>query len=146
MIKTEQRDIRGLSVTSVQLPAMRSYGVFTRLGVVLGPALAALTEGGADLSNLEADLTGLGPAIGALLGGLAEDVPLVLALLQSTYVVVDGSKIELTSEAKIDQAFSGNFLAMLMTLKFAIEVNFADFLDAGRTALSAQQKAAADQA
>lgn len=139
MIETKQRDIKGLQVTSAQLPAMRAYGVFTRLGVILGPALASL--GGLDIKSLDSDVGHLGPATGALLGGLSEDIPLVLALLQSTSVDVDGRRIELNGEDKINHVFSGKFLALLLTLKFAIEVNFADFLDAGRAAIEAREEA-----
>ena len=137
MIETKTRDIKGLQVTSAQLPAMRAYGVFTRLGVILGPALASLGE--LDVKSLDSEVEQLGPAVGALLGGLSQDVPLVLALLQSTSVVVEGKRIELNDEAKINHAFSGKFLALLLTLKFAVEVNFADFLDAGRAAIEARE-------
>lgn len=128
MIKSETREIEDLTVTTQQLPAMRAYSVFARLGKIIGPALAAVQ--GVSVSNLEElDVSEIAPAIGKALEGLAEDEPLVLKLLASTFVVLDGKKIELTGDAQINRAFSGRFKALLLTLKFALEVNFSDFLD-----------------
>ena len=139
MIETKQRDIQGLQVTTVQLPAMRAYGVFSRLGAILGPALAELDIANVQGMSMSDDIGSLGPAVGKLLAGLSTDTALVLSLLQSTTVVVDEAKIDLLSEAAINKVFTGNFLGLLATLKFAIEVNFADFLAAGLAALPAQK-------
>lgn len=148
MIKTEKRDINGLQVTTVQIPAMKAYAVFARLGAVLGPALAKL--GDVKIANLEDEVEKLGPAAGALLSGLAGDTDLVLALLQSTSVVKPGEdgKLENTDliggETAINKIYTGDFLALLLSMKFAIEVNFADFLAAGVAALPAKKAAAKD--
>lgn len=138
MIKTEKRDIRGLQVTVVQLPAMRAYSVFARLGAVLGPALSQL--GDVDIRNIENEVEKLGPAAGALLGGLAQDTELVLAVLQSTSVVAPGAngeleKTDLLSETAVNKIYTGDFLALLLSIKFAIQVNYSDFLAAGVAAL-----------
>lgn len=138
-LKTESRVIEGLSITCTQMPAMRSYSVFARLGKVLGPAIGALagvdTEGGVE--NMDAQE--LAPALSALLGGLVDDEPLALALLQGMSVNANGAEILITDAAKVDLAFSGNFKAMLLALKFSLEVNYADFFVGGLAALQNQK-------
>ena len=136
MVESKTEDIEGLSVTTTQLPAMRAYAVFARLGKVLGPALSQL--GNVDPKVLTdigaADIGQLAPAMATLLEGLCEDIPLVVKLLESTTVIVNGHRVELSDEAKINLAFSGKFKALLLTLKFAITTNFADFLSVGDAA------------
>lgn len=127
MLKTETRIIEGLSVTVTQLPVLTAYAVFARLGKVLGPAIGKLAGFSmTDVGSL--DVSELTPALSELLGGLCEEESLVPLLLSSSYVVVDGSKIELTDPMKINHAYAGKFKAMLLSLKFSIEVNFGDFL------------------
>lgn len=131
MIKNETREICGMTVSVIQLPAMRAYKVFTRLGRILGPSLAHL--GSLDLDPdgeiEDMDFEELAPAIGSLLTGLADDTDLVKALLESTTVTpAGGAPILLSDVAQIDAAFTGEFKAMLLTIKFTIGVNFSDFL------------------
>lgn len=134
-LKTEARDIDGLHVTCSQLPAMRSYSVFTRLGKVLGPAIGALANATIEENVKDTDVKELAPAMAALLQGLADDESLVYPLLATVSVKKDGMDILLTDEANINLAFEGKFKALLLTLKFALEVNYADFFGDGLAAL-----------
>lgn len=129
-VRTESREIDGLKVIVTQLPAMRAFAVFARMGKILGPALSELSGVGmGDLQNLGGkDIGVIGPFLSKLTAGLADDLDLALEVLKSVEVVMDGKKFALLDEAAVNRAFSGRFMAMLATLKFALEVNFADFL------------------
>jgi hypothetical protein len=126
-LKTEKREIDGVVLMTTQLPSTRAFRLFARLMRTLAPAAGALR-----FVTLEADITTLAPALGRIFEELNPDdaVALSLAALQSTAVIVDGKQIELTSEAMLDIAFAGKPLMILQAVKFAIEVNFADFFAA----------------
>jgi hypothetical protein len=117
-VKTETREIEGLTVMSTQLPAMRAYSVFAGLLKIAGPALSGISN----VQNI-GDLD-----ISALCTGVAENTGLALELLASTEVILDGRKVSLATEDGVNLVFSGRLMTMLQTLKFALEVNFRDFL------------------
>lgn len=134
-LKTERREIDGIALVSTQLPAMRSFRLLARLGRALAPAVGALRG-----VTLGMDATVLAPAIAAIFEHLGPDeaVTLALAALQSTVAIVDGKQVELTSETLLDIAFNGKPLALLGAVRFALEVNFADFFSAAAAASAAQ--------
>lgn len=125
-------------VITTQFQPMKAYGLIARLGKVAGPALAEL--GGVDLANgLQSDMASIGPAVSKLLAGVAEDIPLALELLKNSAVIVDGKDIALLDSAKVNKAFAGNLPAMFATLKFVLEVNFADFFAEGLNVLKNEE-------
>jgi hypothetical protein len=133
MQKQEVRTINGLEVTTVQLPPTRAYRLLAKLGRILTPSLGALN--GKKLDSLKSlDFADLGPALSAMFAQLddASADALMLETLASTSVVTRGDngqliKFDLTSKAWIDVAFAGDVMALLLTMKFALEVNFASF-------------------
>lgn len=128
--ETKEREIRGLRVFSTQLPARRAYKLLPKLGNILAPAFSKLE--GVDLTNLEQDISKMAPAFAELFAKLdeAESDDLMESLLYSTSVVVEGKRLDLCNPHEIDVAFSGNLLAMMETLWFAVELNFRDFFSA----------------
>lgn len=142
--KTETRLIEGLSVSVTQPSAMDAYAMFASLGTVIGPAVAEL--GNVKLaSNLEdTDVSSVTPALAMLLQGLSRDRNLVGMLMSCVKVDMQGAEVFMSDEAKINLAFSGKFKAMLLTLKFVLEVAFADFLGDGLAALQGLQAKASD--
>jgi hypothetical protein len=128
-LKTEEREINGLVVTTTELPAMRALKLLTRLGKVFGPMLAGLP----DLKSGQLGNLAVATALGTALGRLEEaDVSsLTRDILASTRVRVEHEKgprvVELTSESSINTVFEGRLNDLLLTLAFALEVNFAAF-------------------
>jgi hypothetical protein len=136
MQKQEVRQINGFEVTTVQLPPTRAYRLLAKVGRVLTPTLGAL--GGKKLDGLKSiDFADLGPALSAMFAQLDDAAAdaLMLETLASTSVVTRGDngqliKYDLTSKAWIDLAFAGDVMALLLTMKFALEVNFRSFFAA----------------
>lgn len=128
-LKTEQRDIQGLAVTTTELPAMRSLKLLTKLGKVFGPLLASLPELKANKLSNEAIATAIGVALGKL--DEADVSTLTRDILASTRVQVDHEKgprvLDLNSEDRVNTVFEGKLDALLLTMAFALEVNFAAF-------------------
>jgi hypothetical protein len=139
-LKDETREIDGFKVRTVQFPAMRSLRTLKRVGEVLGPALAK-----AQGVDLEADVSALGPAIGALFENIGDPEALAREILESTTVIQDNRQIPLNTTAMIDLVFSGATMSLLKVMAFALEVNFGDFFAAAaaqKEALAAKQAAA----
>ena len=124
-MEEQTRTIEGMDVTTSKLPAMRSFAIMPRVLKIIAPGVAAIQGGKDGLSDL--DLSELMPQLSESLNAIAGDTRLVYDLLASTYVVRDGKRIELNSEAKINAAFDGNLKGLLLTLKFSLEVTFNDF-------------------
>ncbi len=130
MLKREEKEIDGLTYTSVQFPAMYGFGLLARLAKSIGPAVAALGNVSPDT-----DLGDLGPSLSTALASLdpAEAQQLVVDVLKSTSVYLPditgtgGRKIEFADKVKIDEAFSGKLKTLFKVLGFALQVNFADF-------------------
>lgn len=144
-LKVITEEIDGLQVRTAQLPALQAYDLLTRLGEIITPALTVIAslEGEA---LLDQDLGALAPVLASVFAKIkgAEGKALIKDTLALTSVVEDGSLIELTSQARIDEAFTGRLLTMFKVMAFAIRVNYRDFIDAAKAkaALAAAQKAA----
>lgn len=154
-LESKTRVIEGLNVTCTQLPALKAYSVFARLSKAIGPAITELS--GVDFTKVEVvedadgvesveglNIADLAPALSKFLEGIAEDEALALALLATVTVRRGGMNIDLLDDVSINTAFAGKFKAMLLTLKFCLEVNFSDFLGDGLAAL-AKAKAKAEE-
>ncbi len=128
--KTDTRTIAGMEVTTTQLPALRAFALLNKLGRILAPALAKA----ADLKvSTDMDVSALAPALGELFANLhpEESGQLAKEILAYTSVIHNGAKIDLGSANMIDHVFTGEFKGFLMTMLFAIQVNFSDFFDGG---------------
>lgn len=103
-----------LQVKTTQLDAMKALRLATRL-------LKIIAAGGGDRSS-----EGIGRALMLLDGD--EVLAIAREVLARTIVVVPGSgAISLTDDMSINRAFEGRLMALLRTIKFAVEVNFAGF-------------------
>ena len=126
-LNVEIRTIDGLQVRTQQLPAMRSFALFVKLGKIIGPALTKA----ADLKNLSLDMDfkELAPIIGEFFSQIKPGEAEVLAqeILVGTVVVLDGSNEELINVGAIDKVFTGRFLTFMKVMAFALQVNFQDF-------------------
>ncbi len=124
MLKTENRTIDGLEFTTTQLPAMTAFGLIPRLGRVVAPTLTKLTTmNGAD---------DVGPALAELFSKLDPDEAQALTrdLLRATSVKINGKVVPLDRDETINIAFGGRLTLLLKAVWFAVQVNFADFLEA----------------
>jgi hypothetical protein len=129
MMKIESVDYDGVTFTTQQLPAMRSYRLLARLLKVAGPALTTLASLSPETSVMDA-----APMIGGALGGLDPDDAAGLALeilsgTTATWAGDDGKmkKRQLGSQTVIDEVFSGRLRIMLQVLGHALKVNYSDF-------------------
>lgn len=143
MRKTETRTIGGLDVTSIQLPSTRAYALVRKVGKVVAPALGAL-RGKTPGAIMGSDLADLAPALESLFDKLDDQSAdsLMLEALACTSVTRQGDdgrliKYDLTTKAAIDLAFDGDLRSLLLTIKFALEVNFASFFDGSGPSASA---------
>lgn len=128
---TQTRQIGEHTYSVSQLPARRALEMFGRLGKSLGPALfEAIARGGqvdpdADAMDLVAALA---PALGSVFSRLPPGELTALADELLEPATCDGAPIK----PQFDLLFQGQILALLRVLAFAVEVNYADFFDAGR--------------
>lgn len=146
MLKTETRDIEGFQVTCTQLQVTKAYGMAAKIGKLIGAGASELKD--VDMSGGfgNMDHSKLGGALNAVLDQLVQDPDIPLQLTNGCMsVVVDGRRHDLDgTEARINHVFGGNLKAYLLTLKFALEMNFSDFFggDLPATVVKAGQEAA----
>ena len=127
-LKTETRIIDGMEITVQQLPARKGFALMGQLMGIAAPAFQK-AEGLSMNDGVAALLPALGAAFEKLTPKKLDDV---MAQLFATATVVcdtDNGKrqYELNRPEHIDEAFAGKLKAMFSALKFAAEVNFADF-------------------
>ncbi len=130
-LKTEEREIDGLKVSSTQLGAWKALDLTPRIGRVLAPALEKLAAVPGDkLTN--ADLTLVAPVLGALFARTdgKEIQALVKDLLVNTSVIADGRKVELTTAGAIDSVFGGDVMSLCRVVWFVLTLNYSDFIGA----------------
>lgn len=118
-----------LWVTVNKFEPVPAYRLLAKIGRVLVPTVFAARH-----VTGQSDAVDLMPAIKTLFDQLTPELAetVMLESLSCTSVVrVDdaGKKFntDLTSVKAINKAFAGNLKAMLLTIKFALEVNFGDF-------------------
>lgn len=125
MLKIETRQIDGLDVTSQQLPATRSYRLLPKVLKLIVPVLGA-TRGKKGIDDV--DVAALAPVLEQLDDATMD--ALLLETLVCTSVVTTNDKgaqvkYDLTSKQWIDAAFGGNVVALVKTMAFALQLNFA---------------------
>lgn len=136
MIATQNKIIDDVEFRTTQLPAMRAYPLFIRLGKVLGPVLTSLQG-----VSLSADVSSLGPILAPAFSAIDPDeaTRLMTDLLVSTRAVIEGKVIELSSEAGINKVFTGRLPLLFKVLGFAAQENFAGFLSGSGSAPTAPE-------
>lgn len=135
--RTESID--GLAVTTAQFAPRRAYRLVARLiqclGPVLGGVIPALFEGDDIAASAAASLAAAARDPGAIASAFGAVNPdavdgLICEVLAGSSVVIDGKALPLSNPAMIDVAFQGRLITMWRVIRFAFEVNFADFLAA----------------
>jgi hypothetical protein len=137
--KQEEREIAGLKVTTIQLPAMRGSRLRVKLAKLIVPVLGAFK--GSKLSSVQdvmkMDIADLAPALVAVASQLddtAHDTLMLELLICTSVVRDDGSgkalKFDLTTKQIIDQAFDGDVDALWKAVAFAIELNLGNVFSA----------------
>lgn len=145
-LKTDDRDIGGLKVTTTQLPPMRALNLLTRLGKVFGPMLAQLPDLQAGKLSNEDIAMALGVALGKLEDGDVSKLTRDILITTRVQVEVNGQPriLELTDEQRINSAFEGKLEVLLQAMVFSLEVNFAAFfqglLPAGASKAAVEEK------
>ena len=128
--KYEEADIDGFKVVVNQYSATEGFKILTKLTKMLGPSIAKATGGltGSSLMDMEIADGAIGGAIDSLVMQLDPDsnLQLILRLLAST--TVDNQPIVKES---FDLLFQGKIFSVFKIIKFALEVNYKDFLGEG---------------
>lgn len=140
-LKSEPVEIAGTTYETTQFPAMRAYGLLTRLVKAIGPALGVLAS-----ADKETQLADMGPVLGAALANVSpsEAQGILVEALAATTAVFKGENgamklVELTSTAKIDEVFSGKLKTMFQVLVHALKVNYGDFSEGSDPAAPTDQ-------
>jgi len=132
VIKNESRIIGGRQTTSSQFPAMTATGLSVRLIKLIGPSLAHILS--ADVQSMEELMkknVDIGLIVADLLMALDEDkvLSLVRDLLKNTTVVHNGALVELGNDVTINMVYTGDLGSLMDTVRFAIQLNFANFIN-----------------
>lgn len=129
MVKAVDKVIDGHEIKVVQFTAREGLSIFTKLGKLIGPALADISQI-SDLTNVkEAELANrIFPALSKLLAGLSEEefTPFILRLLRSTTI----DRKEITAPI-FDLEFAGNYGLLMHVVAMVLQVNYADFFGPG---------------
>lgn len=143
-LKTETKEIGGVTYVIGQVPATRSVKLLARLGRVLGPAIgeiAKLFEGvdlksGKGIAAADIDLSRAGDVLKALFLGLDDaEIDGLLRELFSNVAATSATEAGGFLGAfegdlkKIDAHFSGNVDRLFRVLFASLEVNFGGFFD-----------------
>jgi len=126
-MKTDEREIDGILVKTVQLPAMRAFKLLARLAKAVGPALGVLTKFDPN-TQLEAVAGEFAGAFASLDADEAERlVPEIL--IKTTVFIPDerGGSEKLLTKDRIDDIFTGRLMTLFRVVGFALQVNFQDF-------------------
>lgn len=132
--KNETREIAGLKITVSQFAPMRAYRFLALAAKTLGPVLSTIVPAlslNATSSLRDMSASTIGNAFAMLDESAAER--LLLELFSNSSVVADVNgkpvKFDLSGRTEIDVAFGdGGLAALFAAAKFALEVNFADFI------------------
>ncbi len=144
MVKTESREIDGMTVTCTQFGAMKANALLHKLTRVAAPVLMKLTgvrlSGSTDVSVLAAPLM-------ALAGNTTPEEfnALLREILAGTTVETDGKQWPLLKTTDIDAVFSGSLFTMYAAAAFAVEVNFGPLFAAVSSAMTSDETAQATE-
>jgi hypothetical protein len=140
--RSQDRQIGDSTFKVYELPATQGLAMFMQLAKMVGPAMGVLVDaakastGGASLANvLGASISGdvFGAAMESLATRLDEQQvqAMIAKLREKTEVDLSGSgNFVQLSQGLYDTIFAGKIMALLTWLRFALEVQFADFLPA----------------
>jgi hypothetical protein len=133
MLKSESREIDGMSFTVTQLPATKQFRLQAWLALKVGPgivkALSGVDLSGGAKSLSKVDLGEMADGVAMLCDRLSADdfEKLWKELLEGARVKVDGNSVLLKDVFEV--VMVGKFLTLLKLIRFAMEVNFGSFFD-----------------
>lgn len=129
MRNKNEKTIDGITLTVTQLPAMKSMKFFREVVDTFGPALTSL----GDLSDGgDTDIAMFKPVIQSLMMSLSEEKLEMMTrkLLGDSLVLTEGKYIGLfAGEGIFDVIFQGKVFTIFKFLRFALEVNYGDFIE-----------------
>lgn len=143
--KRESKTIDGIEVTCVQHGVFDGLALGTKLGKLLGPALAK-----AQGLSVADDVSKLAPALSELFSRLdgAEAQSLLAELLSGSVALYAGPNgpvsMALGKRDAIELVFAGNLPAAIKAAVFAAQVNFSNFFGAALAAASTSATPAAN--
>lgn len=135
MLKSETKDIDGLTFEVTQLSGFKALKMFRKLGSALGPALGELAQGFGEKVDIDAplEMRRMLPALGAAIPKLFSNVSeadlesITRGLLETTLVLnpENGKTSQLLPQ--FDVLMQGKVGTVFKLLAFAIQVNFGSF-------------------
>ena len=150
-LQAQDREVKGAIYRVHQFKATKGLGMFLELAKMVGPSLGILVDGAAPGKDGKVDLASVmsmrisgdvfGKATEALFGRMdtARVQAMIAELAEQTYVNPEPSQGDKFVPLKsiYELHFAGKLGALFAWLKFALEVQFADFLSSlGTSALS----------
>jgi hypothetical protein len=137
-ISIEGVDGEAFEVTCTKLEPVAAYELLAKVGKLLVPAVMA-----AQGLTSKSDALSMIPAVNQLFDAMSPELArsLMQDLLRGCTLTRPDDKGELErhdllTTQKINRAFRGNLKAMLMAMKFSLEVNFGDFFAASAAVAS----------
>lgn len=129
----KEKTIDGLTFTVQQLPAMRSLKLMHRLGKTIGPALLKSLSGapsGATVKVGNINVADMADGVALLFDRLSADdaESIVRELFETTMVTENGQTFQLMPV--FDNVLAGKMSTLFKAVRFALEVNYQDFLPA----------------
>lgn len=144
---TQTREIDGVEYSLKPLTGRRCTRMWYKLSAILASTTGELFENGLDVESLEEADIDLSAAVEKLLVLLPENEfeAVRKELFSSLVGRTDGKQIQLGQDVVFDAHMGGKVFTVLKIMRFALEVNFGDFLSAAREPLEklAQMKDAA---
>jgi len=145
----KEKTIDGLTFTVQQLPAMRSLKLMHKLGKTIGPAMLKALSGapaGKEIKVGNINVADMADGVSLLFDRLsAEDTEsIVRELFETTMVTENGQTFQLMPV--FDNVLAGKMATLFKAVKFALEVNYQDFLPALLASAQASQVAGSSAA
>lgn len=127
--RVEKKTIEGIDLTVTQHVPLKAFPLLAKLSKAVGPAAILAASVGKDL--LKKDVSALTPIIDSLFERVDADetVSLIKDLLSNTLAIYNGKALPLNNDNHINEVFADNFKALALSLVFAAEVNFGNFLE-----------------
>lgn len=132
MRESKQSNIDGITVTVVMLPAKRARNLLRRIMSVAAPAVTKALGNANSLEDI--DLGSLSDAATLFFDRLPEEaLDAITDPLLEECTLQKGDRIGTCAQIG-DELFAGKLLTLGKVIKFALEVNYGDFLGALKSA------------
>lgn len=141
MRQTKEKEIDGIRFSVQQLPAMRGVLLMHKLARAVGPAMLKALSGAGDsqkgVSIASVDLGGIADSVGLVFDRFsASDLEALIKELFETATLTDGANTFPVMQV-FDNVLAGKTSTIFKAIRFALEVNYQDFLGALAASVSA---------